>query len=300
MSGGKLRELRRRVQSIKDIQQTTQAMKLVAAAKLRRAQDAIVKMRPFANALNDMLSHITKAVSQDVQLLWTQARTVNNYVLIHITSHRGLCGAYNSNLNRRARQRVNEIFKENPNLSQENVEIISIGKKGLQFFQKEGFKTNKSFFNLVEELTFEKARELSQYLRDKFLSGQVDLIDIVYAKFKNAAVQTYEVETFLPIKPMGEEEQQGMSIEFIFEPEANKLLRELIPWLLDQHIFRVLLDARASEHGSRMTAMDKATENASELLRELRIQMNKARQESITRELAELVSGSAAQEEGNY
>ncbi len=299
MSGGKLRELRRRVQSIKDIQQTTQAMKLVAAAKLRRAQDAIVKMRPFANALNDMLSHITKAVSQDVHLPWAQTRPVKNYVLIHITSHRGLCGAYNSNLNRKAKQRIEKVLKENSDLTKENVEVITIGKKGLQFFQKEGFKTNDSFFNLIEELTFERARELSEYLRDKFLRGQVDLIDIVYAKFKNAAVQIYEVETFLPIKPMAKEEEQGTSIEFIFEPEANKLLGELIPWLLDQHIFRVLLDARASEHGARMTAMDKATENASELLRELRIQMNKARQESITRELAELVSGAAAQE-GNF
>jgi len=299
MSGGKLRELRRRVQSIKDIQQTTQAMKLVAAAKLRRAQDAIVKMRPFANALNDMLSHITKAVSQDTQLVWAQPKPVKKYVLIHITSHRGLCGAYNSNLNKRARQRLQQVFQEYPELSQDDAEIITIGKKGLQFFQKEGFKTNDFFFNLVEDLTFEKARELSQYLREKFLKGEIDLIDIVYAKFKNPAVQTYEVETFLPIKPVGEETEEKSSIEFIFEPEANKLLGELIPWLLDQHIFRVLLDARASEHGARMTAMDKATENASDLLRELKIQMNKARQETITRELAELVSGAAAQE-GNY
>ncbi|NPA33427.1 MAG: ATP synthase F1 subunit gamma [Chlorobi bacterium] len=298
MSGGKLRELRRRVQSIKDIQQTTQAMKLVAAAKLRRAQDAIVKMRPFANALNDMLSHITDAVSQDVQLPWAQSRPINYYVLIHVTSHRGLCGAYNSNLNRRAKQRVEQVLKENSELSRENIEIIAIGKKGLQFFQKEGFKTNDSFFNLIEELTFEKARELSRYLREKFLKGEIDLIDVVYAKFKNAAVQLYEVETFLPIKSV-EKEEKSASVEFIFEPEADRLLDELIPWLLDQHIYRVLLDARASEHGARMTAMDKATENASELLKELRIQMNKARQETITRELAELVSGAAAQE-GNY
>ncbi len=298
MSGGKLRELRRRVQSIKDIQQTTQAMKLVAAAKLRRAQDAIVKMRPFANALNDMLSYISQGVSQDVQLPWTISRPVKNYILIHITSHRGLCGAYNSNLNKRAKQRVEEILKANPELNKENVEIIAIGKKGLQFFQKEGYKTNDSFFDLVEDLSFEQARELSAYLRNKFLNGEADLIDIVYAKFKNPAVQLYEVETFLPIKPVTSE-KTSRAIEFIFEPEADKLLGELIPWLLDQHIFRVLLDARASEHGARMTAMDKATENASELLRELRIQMNKARQESITRELAELVSGAAAQEGNN-
>ncbi len=298
MSGGKLRELRRRVQSIKDIQQTTQAMKLVAAAKLRRAQDAIVKMRPFANALNDMLSYISQGVSQDVQLPWTISRPVKNYILIHITSHRGLCGAYNSNLNKRAKQRVEEILKANPELNKENVEIIAIGKKGLQFFQKEGYKTNDSFFDLVEDLSFEQARELSAYLRNKFLNGEADLIDIVYAKFKNPAVQLYEVETFLPIKPVTSE-KTSRTIEFIFEPEADKLLGELIPWLLDQHIFRVLLDARASEHGARMTAMDKATENASELLRELRIQMNKARQESITRELAELVSGAAAQEGNN-
>ncbi len=296
MSGGKLRELRRRLQSIADIRQTTQAMKLVAAAKLRRAQAAIVNMRPFARALNDMMSHVAAGVQEQVQLPWAVPyEEVHHYTLVHITSNRGLCGAYNTNLNRRAQKRIEEVLQAHPELKKDNVLVIAIGKKGAQYFQKAGFQVDESFINLIEELTFPKARQLAQLLRQRYVSGETHMVDVVYARFKNAAVQYYEAEPYLPIP--APEAQEG-TVDFIFEPSAQQLLTELVPWLLDQHLYRMLLDARASEHGARMTAMDKASENASELMRELRLQMNKARQESITRELAELVSGAAAQEEG--
>ncbi len=266
-------------------------MKMVSAAKLRRAQDAILQMRPYSRKLQDMLSNIVSAASSDVSLPLAEVRPLERILFITVTSDRGLCGAYNANVIKLTRQIIETKYPSQ--LAKGNVTILPIGKKGYEFFQRNNFKLVDNFWDIFSDLSFENVRRAAQYAQQAFLNKEYDHIEIVYSQFKNAATQNFVSEQYLPI-PRVEQSNKKMNVDFIFEPSMEELLLELMPKILNTQVFKSVLDANASEHGARMTAMDKASENANELLKSLKISYNRARQAAITTELTEIVSGAAA------
>lgn len=288
---GQLKEVRLRIQSVTSTQQITKAMKMVSAAKLRRAQDAILQMRPYAQKLQEMLSNIVSSLSGAVEMPLAEERSPDRILLIPITSDRGTCGAYNANVIKATKATIEKKYKDA--FSKGNVTIMPIGKKGLEYFQKYRYPVNAEFSNLFSDLGFENVTRVAMYAREAFLNKEYDRVEIVYSQFKNAASQVFINETYLPI-PKVENTEAAKSSDFIFEPSREVLIEELMPKILNTQLFKAMLDANASEHGARMTAMDKATENANELLRSLKISYNRARQAAITTELTEIVSGAAA------
>lgn len=288
---GALKEVRLRIQSVTSTQQITKAMKMVSAAKLRRAQDAILQMRPYAQKLQEMLSNIVSSLSGDMDLPLASVRTPEKILLIPITSDRGTCGAYNSNIIKATRNLIAEKYPTQH--AKGNVTILPIGKKGYEFFQRYEYKLVDDFWNLFSDLSFENIRRAAQYAQEGFLKGDYDSIELVYSQFRNAATQVFVSEPYLPI-PKVENPDGAKQTDFIFEPSKEVLIEELMPKILNTQVYKAVLDAYASEHGARMTAMDKATENANELLRNLKISYNRARQAAITTELTEIVSGAAA------
>lgn len=293
---GQLKEVRLRIQSVTSTQQITKAMKMVSAAKLRRAQDAILQMRPYARKLQEMLSNIVSGVSGDMELPLADERTPENILLIPITSDRGTCGAYNSNIIKLTRQTIAERYAQQSKNGK--VTVLPIGKKGFEYFAKHSnFKVVTDFQNIFTNLTFENIKRVAQYAQDGFLNKEFDRIEIIYSQFKNAATQEFVVEPYLPIPKVEDKmEEKQQKNDFLFEPSKEILLEELMPKILNTQVYKAILDAHASEHGARMTAMDKATENANELLHNLKISYNRARQAAITTELTEIVSGAAALE----
>lgn len=289
---GQLKEVRNRIKSIQSTQQITKAMKMVSAAKLRRAQDAIVQMRPYAEKLQEMLQNIVSNSEGDIDMALAANRQVEKVLIVVITSDRGLCGAYNSNIIKLAKQTIREKYAAQ--FAKGHVEVLPIGKKAWEHFTKNGYKVNESFWNLFGHLSFDQVKAAAAVALDGFVKGDYDAVDIVYSEFKNAATQRYKLEQFLPIAKVENQESKGRKADFIFEPEKETLVAELMPKILNTQFFKAVLDAHASEHGARMTAMDKATENAGELLRNLKIEYNRARQAAITTELTEIVSGAAA------
>jgi F-type H+-transporting ATPase subunit gamma len=288
---GALKEVRNRIKSVQSTQQITKAMKMVSAAKLRRAQDAIIQMRPYAKKLQEMLTNIVGNAEGDINNPLAKVREVKNVLLIVITSDRGLCGGYNSNLIKLARFDINEKYAAQ--LAKGNVTILPIGKKGYEYFTKNKFKVVDNYWSLFSELNFENVANAAKYAMDAFASGEVDAIDIIYSEFKNAGTQVFVAEPFLPVKK-STAAKGAPRADFIFEPDKNVLVQELMPKILNTQLYKSMLDANASEHGARMTAMDKATDNAQELLKTLKISYNRARQAAITTELTEIVSGAAA------
>jgi len=288
---GALKEVRNRIKSVQSTQQITKAMKMVSAAKLRRAQDAIVQMRPYAKKLQQMLSNIVSNADGDVSMELASTRPVEKVLVIVITSDRGLCGGYNSNLIKLAKQVIREKYSAQS--AKGNAEILPIGKKAFEHFTKNNFKVVDHYWNIFSDLSFEKVQTAAKFAMDAFAAGKVDAVELVYSEFKNAATQRFIVEQFLPVvktkKVKGQKQQ-----DFIFEPDKEVLIAELMPKILNTQLYKAVLDANASEHGARMTAMDKATDNASELLKTLKISYNRARQAAITTELTEIVSGAAA------
>jgi F-type H+-transporting ATPase subunit gamma len=291
---GQLKEVRNRIKSVQSTQQITKAMKMVSAAKLRRAQDAIIQMRPYANKLQEMLSNI---VSNDdgsgSSISLAEIRPIHKVLMIIITSDRGLCGAYNANIQKLAMSTIEENYKSVNDAG--GLTIWSIGKKGAEFFSKKGFNVNTSFRDTFLQLSFEKVQECAQAAVSAYKQKEFDVVEVVYSEFKNAATQRFTVERFLPIakaKPIAG--KKTANADFIFEPEKDQLIAELMPKILNTQLFKAVLDCNASEHGARMTAMDKASENANELLKSLKISYNRARQAAITTELSEIVSGAAA------
>jgi F-type H+-transporting ATPase subunit gamma len=287
---GALKEVRNRIQSVQSTQQITKAMKMVSAAKLRRAQDAITQMRPYAQKLQEMLSNIIGSAEGDLNIALAAERPAEKVMLIVITSDRGLCGGYNSNLIKLAKSRIRENFSEQA--AKGNVTIIPVGKKGFEHFQKNNFKQNDSFWPLFTGLNFEKVQEVAEYVMEAFKKQEVDYVEIIYSEFINAATQRFVVEQFLPVKKT--EQENGKKSDFIFDPAQDVMIAELMPKILNTQLFKAVLDAHASEHGARMTAMDKASDNANELIKTLKISYNRARQAAITTELTEIVSGAAA------
>lgn len=290
---GQLKEVRNRIKSVQSTQQITKAMKMVSAAKLRKAQDAIVQMRPYAQKLQETLSNIVSSSDGDMSVLkLAAAREVKKVLIILVTSDRGLCGAYNTNLIKLAKQVMQEKYAAQ--MQQGQVQVWGIGKKGTEYFQRYGYSTSDQYRDLFLDLRFERVQEAAAAAMQAFIAGEVDAVELIYSEFKNAATQRFKVERFLPIPKVEANQAAAKKSDFIFEPDKEALISELMPKILNTQLYKAVLDAQASEHGARMTAMDKASENAQELLRSLRISYNRARQAAITTELTEIVSGAAA------
>lgn len=264
-------------------------MKMVSAAKLRRAQDAIIQMRPYAKKLQEVLGNII--AEGDTDLALAKVRPVEKVLVIVITSDRGLCGGYNSNLIKLAKLDIKEKYASQ--FAKGNVQILPLGKKGYEHFLKNNYNVVDRYWNIFSNLNFENVVAAAKYALDAFANGEIDAVDLVYSEFKNAATQIMISEPFLPVKK-NETHKGNAKSDFIFEPDKEVLLQELMPKILNTQLYKAILDAHASEHGARMTAMDKATENANELLKTLKISYNRARQAAITTELTEIVSGAAA------
>ncbi|MDG1296257.1 MAG: ATP synthase F1 subunit gamma [Saprospiraceae bacterium] len=293
-----LKEVRERITSVKNTQQITKAMKMVSAAKLRRAQQAITQMRPYANKLNEILKNILSNLDGDVASAFGEERMANKVCMVVVTSSRGLCGGFNTNIVKAATKKINSQYKSQ--LESGNLDIIFIGKKGFdsmkRLFPQANFNTDN--LELFGDLSFDNVSAVSQLLMDKFEAKVYDRIDVAYASFKNAALQEHECVQFLPVEKVEAvaDDSSKIKSDYIFEPSTSELLDYLVPSILQTTFQKFLLDTHASEHGARMTAMDNATENAQELLQDLKISYNKARQEAITRELSEIVGGAAALE----
>ena len=290
---GQLKEVRNRIKSVQSSQQITKAMKMVSAAKLRRAQEAIIQMRPYARKLQEMLSNIVSNSDGGEGMILAVERPVERVLLIVITSDRGLAGAFNSNLIKLAKQTINERYQGQ--FAKGNVTIWSIGKKGYEHFVKNNYKADDTFKDIFLHLNFEAVQAAAQAAMKAFEERQFDVIEIVYSEFKNAATQRFTVERFLPI-PKVERKEGSAKADFIFEPAKEQLITELMPKILNTQLYKAVLDSNASEHGARMTAMDKASDNANEILKGLKISYNRARQAAITTELTEIISGAAALE----
>jgi F-type H+-transporting ATPase subunit gamma len=292
---GKLKEVRERIKSVNSTQQITKAMKMVSAAKLRKAQQAITEMRPYANKLDKMLKNILSNLDGDASSSYGITRDINNAAVVVVTSNRGLCGAFNTNIIKSA---IAILDGEFASLVREGkVKIICIGKKGYDVLRRR-YGSNivlNDYVDIFSDLSYNNVSKASQYLMDSFSNGQFDKVYVCYGHFKNAGMQFPTAVQFLPVEKIEVENKQSQKkADYIFEPSKERLLEELIPTILQTTFQKFLLDTHASEHGARMTAMDKASENAEELVKGLKIDYNKARQEAITKELSEIVAGAAA------
>lgn len=287
-----LKEVRLRIVSVNSTQQITKAMKMVSAAKLRRATDAIVQMRPYANKLKDILSNLTSSMENSTSP-YTQVREENNVLLVVITSNRGLCGGFNSNVIKAANRLIAEKYSTQKEKG--NIQVLCVGKKAQEYFTKMKFNVIGNNNNLFNELNFQNSSTISQEVMDGFVAGKWDKVEIVYNQFKNAAVQILTTEQLLPLpKATVVEGQSALKNDYILEPSQDYIVNELIPKSLKITMYKAMLDSHASEHGARMTAMDKATDNAGELIKALKLSYNQARQAAITNEILEIVSGANA------
>ena len=280
-----LKEIRNRITSVSSTMQITSAMKMVSAAKLKKAQDAITAMRPYAEKLTELLQNLSATLDGDVGGEFTTQREVKNVLLVAITSNRGLCGAFNANV-------IKAIKSRTDFYAGKNVDVYAIGKKGNDGLTKNCKITdNKS--NVFDNLTFENVADIADDLTLKFLSGQYDRIELVYNQFKNAATQIVITEQFLPLTPIATK-SSSTTVDYIYEPKKEEILLNLIPKSLKTQLYKAIRDSFASEHGARMTAMHKATDNATELRNQLKLTYNKARQAAITNEILEIVGGAEA------
>lgn len=279
-----LKEIRSRISSVSSTMQITGAMKMVSAAKLKKAQDAILAMKPYAYKLKQLLEQLSSALGNE-SVYNERPEEIKNVLIVAITSNRGLCGAFNSNIIKKALELENTTFRG------KNVLFYTVGKKGNDVLKKTD-KIFKHETHIFDNLNYGVSAELASELMELYVSGQFDKIVLVYNSFKNAATQIITEETFLPIATTSEEKE--ITVDYIFEPSKEEIVQELIPRSLKTQIFKALRDSVASEHGARMTAMHKATDNANELRSQLKLTYNKARQAAITGEILEIVSGAEA------
>jgi F-type H+-transporting ATPase subunit gamma len=286
--------IRTRIRSVRNTQKITKAMKLVSAAKLRRAQDAVVRARPYAQMLNEVLSSLAheQADTEHPHPLMA-VREVKRVEVVLLTSDRTLCGGFNANVIRRAQRFVTE---EGPKL--EKLQFSTIGRRGRDYAKKRGFNIRKDYAGFLGKLRFQMAKEISDDLIAEYQSGQLDAVYLLYTEFKSAIVQQITLTQLLPIQPKAKAQQKAeggfITPEHLFEPSRKAVLEQLLPRQLAIQVWRALLESEASEHGARMTAMDSATKNASEMIGGLTLQYNRARQAAITKELMEIVSGAEA------
>ena len=281
-----LKEIRNRIASVSSTMQITSAMKMVSAAKLKKAQDAITNMRPYANTLTELIQNLSGSLDGDTQNLYTQVRPKQSVLIISITSNRGLCGAFNANIIKKTRQLVDKEFKN------QKVSLITIGKKGSEILNKTG-KVISSYDSVFENLTYNNVSNIAEIVMNHYEKKTFDQVVLVYNRFKNAATQIIEVESFLPIVAEKKSENNS-NVDYIFEPSKSEIIGELLPKSLKMQLFKALRDSFASEHGARMTAMHKATDNATDLRDQLKLTYNKARQAAITNEILEIVGGAEA------
>ena len=281
-----LKEIRNRIGSIKSTMQITSAMKMVSAAKLKKAQDAIIAMRPYSSKLTELLQNLSTTLDGEIGGAYTNQREVSKVLLVVVTSNRGLCGGFNSSIIKETIRNIEE------NYSNVSVDIFGLGKKGADVLGKEYnvIETNNEIF---DKLTFANTAEIAEKLMHLFVDGTYDKIEIIYNQFKNAATQIPQVEDFLPIKAVAEG-QSNSNTDYIFEPSKEEIILELIPKSLKMQLYKAVRDSFAAEPGARMTAMHKATDNAKELRDELLLTYNKARQAAITNEILEIVGGAEA------
>ena len=289
-----LKEVRTRIASVKSTQQITNAMKMVAASKFRKAQTAIIKLRPYATKLREILQNLSTSIENSEENIFAQQRKPEKVLLVVITSNRGLCGAFNTNIIKTTVGLLQQDYADQFNNG--NLRLLTIGSRATEFFRKRKYPVLESYDSLLDHLKFDAVAPLAEKLMKSFASKEFDRIALVYNQFKNAAVQRLVVEQYLPVAPATTSATVKVKTEtdYIFEPGKETIVRELIPKTLRIQLFKALLDSFASEQGARMTAMQKATDNAQDLLRELNITYNKARQNSITNALIEIVSGAEA------
>ena len=278
-----LKEIRNRISSVSSTMQITSAMKMVSAAKLKKAQDAITAMRPYSNKLTEILQGLSSSIDSDNK--YAQKRSVKKVLIVSITSNRGLCGGFNSNIFKKSTELASSVYNDS------DVSFVAIGKKGNDFLQK-SFNVESNHIDIFDNLNMESVSLIAESLMEKFVNEDFDKIDIIYNKFKNAATQVVVNEQFLPISDI--EEDASNNTDYIFEPSKTEIIEELIPKSLKNQLFKAIRDSWASEHGARMTAMHKATDNATELRDQLKLAYNQARQAAITNEILEIVGGAEA------
>ena len=287
-----LKEIRTRIASVKSTRQITSAMKMVSAAKLRKAQDKIIQLRPYVNKLDELLGSLTGQLGEEDQNKFMSEREVERILIVVITSNRGLCGAFNANVIKQAQSLANETYSSH--LRNGDLDFITIGKKGTELMKIRGYPVLESENEIFDDLTFRNVVPIADKLIHMYLDGEYDKIEFVYNHFKNAAVQLLTQEQFLPVKFDNQEAELKQPGDYIYEPDHTTLVESLIPNSLHIQLFKAILDSYVAEQGARMTAMHLATDNATELLRELTLHYNKARQASITNEILEIVSGAEA------
>lgn len=291
-----LREVRGRISGIKKTQKITRAMKMVAAAKLRRAQSAVLSARPYAAAMQNLFGHLASIVGPEADPLLV-TRPVEKVTLLIVTSDRGLCGAFNTNIIKTAQARIAGEYSSYQERGK--LKLVCVGKKGYDFFRKRGFQMEQSYPGAFQKLEFGTAKKVARQLSDMYRKEGTDVVEVIYNEFKNVAQQNIVVDQLLPLRPeVTKDRPTARPPEYIYEPDEQSILLALIPRFIDFRIWRVLLESNAAQEGSRMTAMDNATENATELINTLQLQYNKARQASITKELLEIVGGAEALEHG--
>lgn len=285
-----LKEVRTRINSVESTKQITSAMKMVSASKLRKAQNAILKLRPYEAKMQELMTHILAKAEELPQLAYAKKRTVNNVLVVVVVSNKGLCGNYNSIVIKNTKKLIEDKYRGL------NTHLITIGKKATEYFTKRDYNVVGSYDDIYQDLSYAAAESIAEMLMTQFKEGVYDVIEITYNRFKNAATQILCSETFLPVTIDKKESatEDKSDIDYLYEPEKSLIIAQMVPKIIKLRFYRALLDAHASEHGARMTAMHKATDNATELIKELRLYYNKVRQATITKEIMEIVSGAEA------
>ncbi|MCH6236097.1 ATP synthase F1 subunit gamma [Cognataquiflexum rubidum] len=287
-----LKEVKQRITSVSSTQQITKAMKMVAAAKLRRAQDRIIKMRPYSQKLTAILNEVVSTMGGELDIVYAEQRPIQNVLIVSMTSDKGLCGAFNSNIIKATVQLVEKEYKG------KNVTILPLGKKAFEFFTRRNYKTKTDFYEVFADVKYDEVRNIAEFAMNGFISKQFDQVVLVYNHFRNVATQDIIVEQFLPMGGVEKlvTKKVTTNTDYILEPSKEYVIRDLVPTALKTQFYKAILDSNASEHGARMTSMDKATENANELLKELKLMYNRNRQAAITNEILEIVAGANALE----
>ena len=283
-----LKEVKERIKSVSSTQQITRAMKMVAAAKLRRAQDKIIQLRPYSEKLSAILANVSAGNSDESMTTYAQEREVKNVLIVPVTSDRGLCGAFNSNINKA----LNVVVKAHEGAT---IHVMPIGKKAFDMSKKQKFTNVTAYWDMFSKLSFETAREAAEFAMNGYEEGRYDKVVLIYNEFKNVATQIIRSEQLLPIVQVEQDnEASSTGTDYIFEPSKDFIVEDLIPKSLKIQFYKAILDSNASEHGARMTAMGKATDNAGDLLKELKLMYNRTRQAAITKEILEIVGGAEA------
>jgi len=287
-----LKEVKNRISSVTSTQQITKAMKMVAAAKLRRAQEKIIQMRPYAEKLTSIVNNVSAAGTDDSFSPFTEQRDVVHVLLVVESSDRGLCGGFNNNVFKRTVALIAEKY------AGQEVTIMPLGKRSLEYFKKRNYTVIEDFSKVFEKLNFDGAMKAAEYAMNAFVSNEFDQVEIIYNEFKNVATQILKNEQFLPVVQEEDEEIEVSTTDYIYEPNQEQIFSEIIPKSLKIQFYKTLLESNASEHGARMTAMDKATESADDMLKDLRLMYNRTRQAAITKEILEIVGGAEALSDG--